>query len=307
MILLSLIVVASLVLGQDNRPADPNNHFIYPPLPGPQFSNDPTVFGSNLAFTVGSPQSQPFKWVSNMSSMRIYLQQEGNQLSVQQHLLTDCQSGTNNFIYWDGNIGDIDLKNGTQAYLSAYNCSNPGSTPVFFSHYINLTEPVKSNSATSTVTDTVTDVTVTATSLALLTTMSTDSLAVPTSTGTNEASSPSSSSSSSSPSSSINASDMAGGIGGGIAGAIVLAIIIFAFLKTRKARNEAEQAQDQGAPASSWVQQENPKPKHPTSHMSYAPESHASEMDSSHDSVRFHSAGYTSVISELPSDTAGGR
>ncbi|KAI1281396.1 hypothetical protein F5Y07DRAFT_354576 [Xylaria sp. FL0933] len=295
MILLALIAVACLVIGQDNRPPDPKNHFIYPPLPGPQFSNDPSVFSTNLAFAVGSPQSQPFKWVSNMSSMRIYLQQEGNQLSVQAHLLTDCQSGTKDFIYWDGNIGDIDLKNGTQAYLSAYNCSNPGSTPVFFSHYINLTEPVKSASASTSMS---TDALVPTMSPALPTTTSTANVAAPSPTDTNEASSPSPHSSS------INASAIGGGIGGGIGGAIVLVAVVFAFLKSRKGRDKAELAQDQVAPTPSWANREQPKPSYPTSPMPYTSPWHASEMDSSHDSVRFHSAGYTSVISELPSETA---
>ncbi|KAI1302648.1 hypothetical protein F5Y03DRAFT_396403 [Xylaria venustula] len=290
-VLILLLAAACLVTAQDNRPPDANNHFIYPPLPGPQFSNDPSIFSSNLAFTVGSPQSQPFKWLSNVSSMMIYLQQEGNQLSVQQHELTGCQSGANDFIYWDGNIGDIDLKNGTQAYLSVYNCSNPGSTPVFFSHYINLTEPAISSS-------TVTGAAAT-TNSALPTTLSTSSVAVPSSTGTNQASSIPSLSFS------LNASAIGGGVGGGIGGAIALVAVGFAVLRIRKRRDNIEQAQNQTAPASSQIYDEHSKSNHPASWQttSYTPQWHASELESLHDSERVHRTGYEDVISELPAQT----
>ncbi|KAI0971682.1 hypothetical protein F4678DRAFT_461045 [Xylaria arbuscula] len=292
-ILLGLLAAAWLVTAQDNRPPDANNHFIYPPLPGPQFSNDPSIFSSNLAFTVGSPQSQPFKWLSNMSSMMIYLQQEGNQLSVQQHALTGCQSGVIDSLYWDGNIGNIDLKNGTQAYLSVYNCSNPGSTPVFFSHYINLTEPVVSSS-------TVTGAAATTNSALPTTTTTTSAVAVPSLTGTNEASS------TSSPSSSLNTSAIGGGIGGGIGGAIVLVAVGFAILRIRKRHGNIEQAQNQAAPASSQIYHEHSKPSHPASwqNTSYTPQWHASELESLQDSERVHRAGYETVISELPAETA---
>lgn len=76
------LLLTGLVVAQDNRPPDPNNHFIYPPLPGPQLSNDPTVFKDNINFTVGIAQSAPFKWVTNMTSMRVTLNQEGNPESV---------------------------------------------------------------------------------------------------------------------------------------------------------------------------------------------------------------------------------
>lgn len=86
--LLLLLVVGLPVIAQDNRPQDPNNYFVYPPLPGPQFSNDPTVFETNHNFTVGEQQDQPFKWETNMTSVSILLIQEGNPESVQQHDLT---------------------------------------------------------------------------------------------------------------------------------------------------------------------------------------------------------------------------
>lgn len=84
---LGLLLLLYPVVSQDNRPPDPNNHFIYPPLPGPQFGNDPHVFWSNLNFTVGVLQSQPFKWVSNMTLMQVTLQQEGNPAEVQTQMI----------------------------------------------------------------------------------------------------------------------------------------------------------------------------------------------------------------------------
>lgn len=61
------------VTAQDNRATDANNHFIYPPPPGPQFSNDPTIFQDNILLTAGVKQSEPFKWVSNLTSLALYL------------------------------------------------------------------------------------------------------------------------------------------------------------------------------------------------------------------------------------------
>ena len=78
-----LALSLSLVDAQDNRATDPNNHFIYPPLPGPQFSNDNTVFSENLNFTAGVTQSAPFKWTTNLTRIRISISQEGNPDSVQ--------------------------------------------------------------------------------------------------------------------------------------------------------------------------------------------------------------------------------
>jgi hypothetical protein len=87
-VIFSFLLLAGLVVAQDNRPPDPKNRFIYPPLPGPQFSNDPTVFEINLNFTVGVSQSAPFKWVTNMNSMRVTLNQEGNPENVQSYELS---------------------------------------------------------------------------------------------------------------------------------------------------------------------------------------------------------------------------
>ena len=81
------------VVAQDNRPEDPNNHFVYPPLPADQFLNNdpsvlPSVFCTNIIFTVGEIQLEPFKWVSNMTSMRLELYQQGGLEDVQSHVLT---------------------------------------------------------------------------------------------------------------------------------------------------------------------------------------------------------------------------
>ncbi|KAI8633356.1 hypothetical protein F5Y19DRAFT_471630 [Xylariaceae sp. FL1651] len=137
---------------QDNRPPDPDNQFIYPPLPGPQFSNDLTVFWENLNIIV-RPQNEPFKWVSNMSSMYVSLLQEGAPDLVNSVNLTECQPGSDNSIYWNGDLGNIDLAVSDQAFLAACNCSDPDATPIFFSHCINLTtadSSVESPSSSST-------------------------------------------------------------------------------------------------------------------------------------------------------------
>jgi hypothetical protein len=75
-------------LAQDNRAVDPANHFLFPPLPGPQHSQDPTVFWGNINITYGEAQTQAFTWVSDMSSMSVTLQQEGNETSVQAREIT---------------------------------------------------------------------------------------------------------------------------------------------------------------------------------------------------------------------------
>ncbi|KAI1878938.1 hypothetical protein JX265_003115 [Neoarthrinium moseri] len=125
-ILLSLILSASQpASAQDDRAVDPDNHFLYPPLPGAQHTEDPTVFWNNINVTFGVAQTQPFKWVSDMPS---------------------CSPGSFNTIYWDGRIDPIDINNGSQAYLAAWNCSNLSASPVFFSHYFNLTGQAPSTS-----------------------------------------------------------------------------------------------------------------------------------------------------------------
>ncbi|KAI0527826.1 hypothetical protein F5B22DRAFT_582505 [Xylaria bambusicola] len=300
MIILAFLAAACLVLSQDNRPPDPNNHFIYPPLPGPQFSNDNTVFSSNIAFIVGQPQSQPWKWVSNMSSMMIILQQEGNPESVQQYQLTDCQPGDNDFIYWDGNIGDIDLKNGTQAFLEAFNCSDPGSTPVFFSHYINLTDHSASESTSITTSSTLTRTVSSIQSMVIST--SAPAVASPTLTSLSSPSTPPSTSSSS------NAAAIGGGIGGGIGGAIVIAAIIFALIKMQKGKSQTDQTQRVIVPTRWAPHSEYYKPNYPSSGqtMSYTPPLLNSDIGSTYEPERAHSTGYVTGVSELPSDTARG-
>lgn len=84
---LGLLLCITLVVAQDNRPEDLNNHFVYPPLPGGQYSNDPTVFWTNINLTVGETQTEPFKWVTNMTSMQISLEQEGAPGTVQSRML----------------------------------------------------------------------------------------------------------------------------------------------------------------------------------------------------------------------------
>ncbi|KAI4863438.1 hypothetical protein F4820DRAFT_374006 [Hypoxylon rubiginosum] len=227
--LLQLLLAACLlVIAQDNRPPDPNNHFIYPPLPGPQFSNDPTVFESNLNFIIGKKQNQPFKWESNMTNMSILLIQEGNPESIQQHELTECIPGSDNYFYWDGNIGSIDLKNGSQAFLGAYNCSNP-TTPIFFSHYINLIEapPISKPSSISTARTSSFSFSF---STSMATTATSPSIVTPTSTA----------SPSNGPS---NAAAIGGGIGGGLGGALLLIAIVFAFWKYRSKQGRDRQQQ----------------------------------------------------------------
>lgn len=82
-----LLLFILYVTAQDNRATDANNHFIYPHLPGPQFSHDPTVFHDNILLTAGVKQGEPFKWVSNLTSLALYLQQEGNEEYVKAHNL----------------------------------------------------------------------------------------------------------------------------------------------------------------------------------------------------------------------------
>ena len=87
---LALLLSTTMVVAQDERPEDLYNHFVYPPLPADQFTNnpDPIVFWTDIVLTVGEEQAEPFKWVTNMTSMQIVLQQEGNPESVQSRPLT---------------------------------------------------------------------------------------------------------------------------------------------------------------------------------------------------------------------------
>lgn len=54
---------------------DPETHFVYPPLPGPNVSDDPTVFWNNINLTAGA-QPQPFTWVTNMDAVTISMHQQ---------------------------------------------------------------------------------------------------------------------------------------------------------------------------------------------------------------------------------------
>ncbi|OTB03762.1 hypothetical protein M426DRAFT_12263 [Hypoxylon sp. CI-4A] len=251
-ILLYFLLNFCLVLAQDNRDPDENNHFIYPPLPGPQYSNDPTVFETNINFTVGKSQNQPFKWVSNMTYMQIILCQEGNPESVQLHDITECIDGTSDdFIYWDGDIGSIDLNNGSQAYLGVWNCSE-NSTPVFFSHYINLVEDDSVSSTTSSASSTTTSSSASSSSTSLATgAMSVNSAAAsPTDTSTpSEAASADTS----------NAAVIGGGIGGGIGGALLVIAVAFAVWKYRTGKKK-NQRQPGGQQIATWANNQSYNP-----------------------------------------------
>ncbi|KAI2623472.1 hypothetical protein GGS26DRAFT_219005 [Hypomontagnella submonticulosa] len=255
--LLYLLLNFCLVLAQDNRAPDPNNQFIYPPLPGPQYSNDPTVFKNNTNFTIGQQQSQPFKWVTNMTNMQIILCQEGNPDTVKQHAITECFDGNGtNFKYWDGDIGDIDLKDGSQAYLGVWNCSD-FTTPVFFSHYMNLVEPPASSSTSTSTSATQT---------------SSESTSPPTAAATALTSSPAESptqSPESQSNGSSNAAALGGGIGGGIGGALLLIGAAFAFWKYRNGKSQAQPPQQ---PPPAWVNDYNAMAMSPGSNVYKAPD-----------------------------------
>jgi hypothetical protein len=165
-----------------------------------------------------------------------------------------------NYFYWDGNISPIDLKNGSQAYIAAWNCSEPGATPIFFSHYVNLTAAASSSSSAS--------------STAAATNSQT-STAAPSSTASQTPSSFASSSASSSATpvpassggSSSNDAALGGGIGGGIGGAIVLTAAAFAFWKYRQSKQAKQRQQYQGGaylmgqdPMHQGYRQSYPKP-----------------------------------------------
>ncbi|OTA93709.1 hypothetical protein M434DRAFT_395391 [Hypoxylon sp. CO27-5] len=274
-LLLYLLFNVCLVLAQDNREPDENNHFIYPPLPGPQYSNDPTVFETNINFTVGRGQSQPFKWVSNMTSMQIILCQEGNPDSVRTHDITDCIDGTStDYLYWDGGIGSIDLKNGSQAYLGVWNCSD-FTTPVFFSHYMNLVEDSSPSSSTTTSSTS----TILSTSISPTTSIATAPVAAtPTSTNSAHADE------SSSYRGSSNAAAIGGGIGGGIGGALILIAAAVAFWKYRTRKSKSQQQPSQQIAAWANHQDYNAMSMSAGSNV-YKPPYQASELESHSPSV----------------------
>ncbi|KAI6090143.1 hypothetical protein F4821DRAFT_256292 [Hypoxylon rubiginosum] len=257
--LLLHLATCVLVIAQSDGPLDPQNHFVYPGLPGPAYSDDPTVFALNQNFTVGEDQSQPFKWITNMTSTRITLWQEGNPDKVQQHIIYECAPSSDNQFYWNGDIGPIDLKNGSQAFLAAFDCYNP-YTPVFYSHYINLTEAlVVSSSSSTSMTSTSSSSTSRSTSLAATTTS-----ALPVIESSTSTSPPSDNSS--------NAAALGGGIGGGIGGALLLIAAGFGIWKYRSSRKPADEIQrpgwsDNGAYAVSMDQSHGPSWYKPTSPM----------------------------------------
>ncbi|KAI3322964.1 hypothetical protein HD806DRAFT_545048 [Xylariaceae sp. AK1471] len=234
---------------QDNRPPDPNNQFIYPPLPGPGFSDDPTVFGANINITVGQ-QHQPFKWVSNLNSMFVSLHQEGDPDVVNSVHLTECQPGSSNYVYWNGYLGKIDLAIGSQAFLAAWNCEVPDSTPVFYSHYFNLTKADSSSSSTSTTSPSTPSPTQSLTSTSLSASTPTEN---PTSTTSLSAGTSSSQTTSSGapPDSKnnnnnnnnnpVDSAAIGGGVGGGIGGAILLVGVAIALLKYWKQSPPSQQ------------------------------------------------------------------
>ncbi|KAI0394535.1 hypothetical protein F5Y17DRAFT_475617 [Xylariaceae sp. FL0594] len=155
-----LLVLSILISAQDNRPPDPNNYFIHPPMAGPQFNGDPIVYRGDLNITVG-PQVEAFRWVSNMTNMTVIMYQEGDQSKYQARSvqLKACGSGiVNPWVYWDGDLGPIDLANGRQMFLAAWNCSG-GAFPVFLSHYFDLVDaptttptPTPNNNTTASIT-----------------------------------------------------------------------------------------------------------------------------------------------------------
>ncbi|KAJ9613432.1 hypothetical protein H2200_003374 [Cladophialophora chaetospira] len=227
--LCALPLFLSSVVSQDNRAPDPNNHFISPPLPGPQANVNATVFWSNQNWTVGVQQSIDWNWVTNITNLRITMEQEGAPGSVQSHMILDCPlaSEQNNY-YWDGNIDPIDLKNGSIAYLAAWDCDTD-STPYFFSHYINLTEPVDTTASTTT----------SSTASASSTTSASSTLATAVSTTSSASSTATSEGDHSGGGGSSNAAALGGGIGGGIGGALVLIALGALFLYWRRGKRKA--------------------------------------------------------------------
>ncbi|KAK5451471.1 hypothetical protein LTS15_008236 [Exophiala xenobiotica] len=236
----ALPLFLSSVSTQDNRAPDPNNHFISPPLPGPQVNVNATVFWSNQNWTVGVQQTIDWNWVTNFTNLMITMQQEGNPGSVQSRLILgmhqlpvfnlidgvdrspDCPAAsTQDNIYWDGKISPIDLKNGSIAYLAAWDCDQPDATPIFFSHYINLTEPVVTTTS-STSTTTTSGIPTSASPV------STSSITPAATAESNHSGGGGS-----------NSAALGGGIGGGIGGALVLIVLAALFIYWRRGKREA--------------------------------------------------------------------
>ncbi|KAI1360632.1 hypothetical protein F5Y08DRAFT_343476 [Xylaria arbuscula] len=158
-----------------------------------------------------------------MGSMMVCLEQVGNSPSVQTYQLTDCRPGVVDIIHWNGDIGEIDLENGTQTYLSAYNCSALSNEHVFVSHYFNLTRRVASEDTSATSTSTVTRIMSSVQSMITTPTVTKGPAIVVTSHA--------------SPAALKNfAAAIIGGIGAGIGGAIVIVALVCVFPRDRKQR-----------------------------------------------------------------------
>lgn len=143
---------------------------------------------------------------------------------------TDCDQIGDGYIYWDGNMGVTDLKDDTVAYLGVwlYTDGEPASTPVFFSHHLNMTEAASSSSFSHSNTQTATSeaqslVTASTTS-GILTTIA--------SMGVTETTPPATSTASHkclcNPSTAVA---IVAGVGGGIGGAIILVAVAVAVCK----------------------------------------------------------------------------
>ena len=248
----ALYLFLSSAFAQDSRPVARNNPFISPPEPGPQANVDPIMFWANQNWMVGVQQSIDWNGQTNLTNLMVTLQQEGNPDSVQACMilgmscsllhhavdkfmtkLLDCpNASTTNLIYWNGEIGSIDLKNGSIAYLAAWDRDQPHASPFFFSHYINLTESVVvATSSTSKTTSSRSSSTPTNTALVTSSTQFRSSLApIPSADNANQGSSRSS-----------NALALGAGIASGISGALVLlALVVWLIFWRRAKRNKAQ-------------------------------------------------------------------
>ena len=160
---------------------------------------------------------------------------------------SDCPIDTD-YYYWDGDISPIDIKNGSIAFLSAWNCSEPDATPIFFSHYFNLSEPVAASSSSSASQSSATGSLASTQSVLATQTGATTGTA----TGSGSSSPTGSSSASSSTGSSksgggTNAAAIGGGVGGGIGGALVLIALGAFFLYWRRNKQKQQKQQIPGA------------------------------------------------------------
>lgn len=136
-----------------------------------------------------------------------------------------CSPGSYGSTHWDGTIDPIDINNGSQAYLAVYNCSEK-ATPIFFSHYFNLTDATSSSSSETTNSASSSTSTISASSV----TASSATVSSATATaGTNSAKADTSTATS-------NAAAVGGGVGGGVGGALLIIAGGFALWRCRKNR-----------------------------------------------------------------------